>query len=372
MKILNKITLLGVSILLMTSCSSDGGGSGDGDSGQFSYEDIGPNLGEDWFISDARRTDTGLWALYYNQNSPADKLARYDFSSKQWQFWDYANGIEDFDVWLEGEDNGNGAVVIENTTTPYSPIIHSLSSAINWDIENIDQPEIAIALGWGSGSAAFNNWVGGTHYTNRAVYQETGTCCPLQWNKMDNLLPSYINNMWASPRSDAYVLVTTADKTFIIYSDGGSEIQFSNENAAIQSIAWDVQTKIPYALIDGIVYKIVPNPNNDSASTEIVADLTEFNQGITFGISGMDIRNGHAFVSYGAVVDLSNGNVSSSWIGEINQTSIDDNLMVNSISTSSYLFVNPNNQNDVFVNVNIVDPNTFESTETWIKVNNAL
>lgn len=349
----------------VTSCSKDeNGGGGNG----FSYTDIGPNLGSDWHMSDARRSDTGLWALYDNYEAGTKKLARYDFNSKQWQFWDFDNFIWDFDVWLEGEDNGNGAVVVEATQAG-NAVVRSLSSAIEWDIEDIDQFKGHVALGWGSGSAAFSNWVGG-HLSGHAVYQETGTCCPVEWNKID-ILPGPIYDMWASSRQGGYVLATTADKSFVVYSNGGAEITFGGTSYALQNVAWDTQTGIPYALVDGILYRIEVNPNTSTAIAVAIADLTTYNYGVTFGISGLDIRSGHAYVSYGAVVELSNGSIRSSWIGETDTTNVDDLIIIQAIANSE-MFTPPNDQDSVYAHVITADPNTFESYETWIRVNNAL
>lgn len=358
------ILLFGISAVIV-ACSNESDGGND----SFSYTDIGPNLGGQWKLFDARRSDTGLWALYNSNHTDAQKLARYDFQSKQWQFWDFELGIQDFDVWLEDEDNGNGAVVIETVGT-YQVQVRSLSSAIKWDVEDIDQFIGNIALGWGAGSAAFTNWIGG--YSNgHAVYQEIGSCCPVEWNKID-ILPSVIYNMWASSRQDGYVLVSTANRSFIVYSDGGAEITFAGSSYAIENVAWDTQTRIPYVVIDGILYRIEANPNANNAQAVAVADLTALNYGVTFGSAALDIRNGKAFVSYGAVVDLSNGSISTSWIGQTSPTNVDDMIIVMSISNSSYVFTPPNDQDGVLAYVNIADPNTFEYYETWIRVNNAL
>ncbi|MFA5557371.1 MAG: hypothetical protein WCY06_09670 [Flavobacteriaceae bacterium] len=370
--IVTLVLFIGISAVI-AACSNDGDSdSGGGGDTSFSYTDIGPNLSSEWNFSEARRTDTGLWAWYYNTNTVADKLARYDFSSKQWQFWDFPMGIEDFDVWLEGEDNGNGAVVIENTELGTQ--VYSLSSPAPWDTENIDQPKIAIAIGWGAGSAVFTNWIGGTHYTNRAVYQQTSSCCPQEWNKIEGLISSLIYNMWASSRQDGYVLVTTANKSFIVYGDGGAEITFGGNSYAIEHLAWDTQTRIPYVLIDGILYKIEVNPNAHTAKAIEVADLTHLNYGVFSGSVPLDIRNGVAYVPYdGAAVNLSNGSITTSWTGTYNQIDINTMLVVNAIANSSQaLFLDPNDSESIYVHIIGSDSTTYEPYQTWIRVNNAL
>lgn len=382
MKLGFKIILL-ISISVIIACSSDtnsgngGNGNGNGNT-SFSYTDIGPDLGSEWYLntvfSGARRTDTGIWAHYSNHNSNADKLARYDFSSKQWQFWDFPMGIEDFDVWLEGEDNGTGAVVVERISSLGATQVRFLSSASPWDIEAIEWTMGNVAVGWGAGSAAFNKWLGGRS-TNHKIYQETGTCCPMQWNLVDdnNLIQSYIYNMWASSRQDGYVIVTTATQSYILYGVGGSEITFGGNSYAIEHLAWDTQTRIPYALIDGILYRIEANPNSHSAQAVKVTDLTHLNYGITFGSVPLDIRNGVAFVPYdGVAVNLSNGSINTSWLGQVNMTNINDLTIMNLISVTPALFTVPNDQNSIYVYLQGVDMNTYEPYETWIRVNNAL
>src|SRR5690606_1575042 len=246
-------------------------------------------------------------------------------------------------------------------------------SASPWDVEDILWSKGQIALGWGAGSAAFTNWIGEGSTGHHFVYQETGTCCPLQWNEID-VVPSLIYDMWASSRQDAYVLVSTADEFFIVYSDGGDEIAFpANSSYTISNVAWDTQTRIPYVLLDGILYRIEANPNAHSAQAVEVADLTDLNYGVTMGNAPIDIRNGKAFVPYdGAVVDLSNGSISTSWIGESSATNIDEMILIQSIASSRFMFVSPNSQDDVFVHIDGVDPDTFEPYHTWLRVNNAL
>lgn len=363
------ISLFALSIITISCGGSDDGGSvndgGNGNgNGNFSYTDIGPNLGSQWIIYDARRSDTGLWALYNNSDSDANKLARYDFSSKQWEFWDFEQGIKDFDVWLEGEDNGNGAVVMETINNIGGVEVRSLSSAAPWDIEDIEWQKRHIALGWGAGSAAFTNWIGEGN-TGHHVYQQTGTCCPLQWNEID-AVPSSIHNMWASSRQDGYVLVSTADKFFIVYSDGGAEITFDGNSAAIEKLAWDTQTRIPYVLLDGILYQIEVNPNAHTAQAVEAADLTALNFGVTIGSVPLDIRNGKAFVPYdGAVVNLSNGSIETSWIGSSSATNIEAMILIQSIASSRFMFSPPNDQDGVFAHIDGADA-------TWIRVNSAL
>ena len=360
----------------VTSCSKDeNGGGGNG----FSYTDIGPNLGSDWSLSSVfsspRRTDTGIWAHYDNENSDADKLARYDFNSKQWQFWDFPQGIEDFDVWLEGEDNGTGAVVVENINDLGATQVRSLFSASHWDTETITWTMGNVAVGWGSGSAAFSKWLGGRS-TNHKIYQETGTCCPMQWNLVDddNLITSYIYDMWASSRQDGYVIVTTANQSFILYANGGAEITFGGGSYAIEHLAWDTQTRIPYVLINGILYKIEVNPNAHTAQAIEVANLTHLNFGLFEGSAPLDIRNGVAYIPYeGTVVNLSNGSVNSSWVGTYNQTDINTMVILNAIANSSQaLFLDPNDPESIYVHITGADPNTYQPYETWIRVNNAL
>ncbi len=356
-----------IGMLAVSSCKKAKGPGGEDEKDTFSYEDIGPGLGSEWHLKDARRSDKGLWALYNTMNGNEHKLARYDFQSKKWQFWDFDDIIWDFDVYLEDEDQGNGAVVIDK-----SERIYSLSSAIAWDVKEIDQGKWQVALGWGPGPAAFSNWVGGTHAYNRAVYQQTGTCCPLQWNKIVGL-PSIIHDMWASSRQDGYVLVSTASNAFIVYGDGGSEITFGGHNAAIKRLAWDTRTGIPYVVIDGIMYKIEANPNGKSARAIAWADLTDHNSGFTIGSAALDIRGGHAYVSYGAMVDLANGGVhNSSWIGNVGMTDVDGLMMSQLITNSSFIFTPPNDNDGVLVHINKVDTKTFENIDTWIRVNSAL
>lgn len=357
------------------SCGGSDDSGNDGGGGSFSYTDIGPNLSSDWHFSEARRTDTGIWVWYYNINTVADKLARYDFTSKQWQFWDFPQGIEDFDVWLEGEDNGTGAVVVENINNSGSIRVRSLSSASPWDIEMIQWAMGNVAVGWGIGSAAFNQWLGGRN-TNHRIYQETGTCCPMQWNLADdnNVIQSYIYNMWASSRQDQYLIVSTADKSFMLYGSGGNEITFNGNNYAIEHLAWDTHTRIPYVLIEGILYKIEVNPNAHTAQAIEVADLSHLNYGITMGSVPLDIYNGKAFVPYeGTVVDLSNGSLNNSWVGQYNQTDLNSMAIITAISSSSQaLFIDPNDTESIYVHIISTDPTTFEPYETWIWVNNAL
>lgn len=354
-----------IGMLAVSSCKKAKGPGDDDKKDTFSYVDIGPGLSSEWNLMDARRSDKGLWAHYTNSGS-GHKLARYDFQSKKWQFWDFDQTIWDFDVYLEGEDQSNGAVVIDANR------VYALSSAIEWDVKEIDQMKRHVALGWGSGSASFTNWIGGTHANNRAVYQQTGTCCPLQWNKIVGL-PSIIHDMWASSRQDGYVLVSTATQAFIVYGGGGSEITFGGHNAAIERLAWDTRTGIPYVVIDGILYKIEANPNGKSARAIALADLSDQNSGVTIGRAALDIRGGHAYVSYGAVVDLANGGVNnSSWIGDVSMTDLDGLIMSQLIASSSFIFTPPNDSDGVLVHINGVDTKTFEPIDTWIRVNSAL
>src|SRR5690606_38351381 len=151
--------------------------------------------------------------------------------------------------------------------------VRFLSSASPWDTEVIEWTMGNVAVGWGAGSAAFNKWLGGRS-TNHKIYQEAGTCCPMQWNLVDDddLIQSSIYNMWASSRQDLYIIVATADESFILYGDGGDNITFNGSNYAIQHLAWDTQTRIPYTLIDCILYRIEANPNAHTAQAIQVAD----------------------------------------------------------------------------------------------------
>lgn len=368
-KIILLIVLMGL-FTFVSSCSDDGENAGN--NGGFSYSDIGPGLGSDWNLTEAKRTDTGLWARYSNYELSQDKLARYDFQSKQWQFWDFNETLWDFDVSLIG-DNGTGAVVVVNNPNDWRNKVYSLGSAIEWDIDNIDQWAGHVAICWGSGSAAFSNWIGG-HQTGRAVYQETGTCCPVQWNKID-ILPGAIYNMWASSRQDSYVLVSTAQSLYIVYADGGSEVLFPNapDFYSIHNIAWDIQTGSAYTIIDGILYRIEVNPNSNSGQAVIVADLSPyFPTGITEGNFGLDIRNGHAYGPHGIAVELSNGAVKTSWLDDVDPTDVEGFTIAQAIGSSSYIFAPPNDQQGLITYVRTVDTDTFEYYETWMHVNNAL
>ncbi|HZH69834.1 MAG TPA: hypothetical protein VFD80_05240 [Flavobacteriaceae bacterium] len=369
LKIIQLIVLMGV-FTFISSCSDDGE-NGANNSG-LSYTDIGPGLGSNWNLVDAKRTDTGLWARYTSYELDAEKLARYDFQSKQWQFWDFDETLWDFDVSLIG-DNGTGAIVVVDIPNEWSNRVYSLGSTIEWDIENIDQWAGHVAIGWGSGPAAFSKWIGGSQ-SGHAVYQETGTCCPMQWNKID-ILPSAIYNMWASSRQDGYVLVSSAQSLYIVFGDGGSEIIFPNapELYSIHNIAWDIQTGSAYTLIDGILYRIEDNPNANSGQAVILADLSSYyTAGITDGYFGIDIRNGHAFGPYGIAVELSTGAVKTSWIGEVDPTDIEGFTMAQAIASSSYIFAPPNDQQGLIAYVRTMDIDTFEYYETWMYVNNAL
>jgi len=345
-----------------------GGGGGNSTAFGFSYIDRGPGLGSDWDLDEAKKTDTGVWALYENSSTDESKLTRYDWLSKTWQTLDFEFNIKDFDV-PRTNDLGDYAIVTyfdEDRREDRLIDIQGFESDVDLIIANSSFREVA--LHWGDGPVKHDTWLGETG-PNGTLWNIDRICCPQGWDRTAAIPgASFINDIVASHRNGGYVLVASDYQLALQYLEGGNVLDLSDRGvfAAGFGITFDVSTEIAYVLRGGGFYRIIDLPNSLAGTSELVADLSQY---FTTGLNsyfGIDVEHGTMFGPYGLMVDL-NGNVSGSWMGAVALTDIAAVNVAILASQSRFIFKNPNS-NTLLINIKGVDSNTFELIDNWVEV----
>jgi|GEM_PF-4264309 len=337
----------------------------------FTYADRGPGLSYDWEVQEARKTDSGFWVSYYNSDIQHSRIARFDWASRSWRFWDYEFPIEDFDV-PRVNDQGDYAVLSSFADSGnLLPLVGTT--------ETLDAPFSAagyhVAMHWGDGFTSSDLWLIEKN-SFPVIYNESSViCCPKMWDVVGQFTAAVtIADVYAAHRNSGYVLITGSTENSppglsILYQSGGDSVSLEDLGItpSFPRVAFNGGTTGAYAFYGGGIYRIDDLPNDRSAEAKLIADVSSYFPGNSNSDLGFDVEGSTILGPFGLELNTS-GALIGSWLGNV---PLNDPITVNfarAASESEYIFKNPLSARSIFAHVDAIDPETGERFSTWIEI----